>query len=107
VRRVANDWAPLGLRVRDLDGETIARLRLPTGISGVLVTEVDPAGPSRLANLRINHVVMEINRRPVQSTADYRAVVSTLAPGDVAALLVFDRASAQRVLCTVIADPTS
>jgi serine protease Do len=107
VRRVANDWAPLGLRVRDLDGETIARLRLPAGISGVLVTEVDPAGPSRLANLRINHVVMEINRRPVQSTADYRAVVSTLSPGDVAALLVFDRASAQRVLCTVIADPTS
>lgn len=107
VRRVANDWAPLGLRVRELDADTMSRLRLPAGLSGVLVTEVDAAGPSRLANLRINHVVMEINRRPVRSVDEYRAVVSALAPGDVAALLVFDRASAQRILCTVIADPAS
>lgn len=106
VRRVANAAAPLGLRVRDLDPETVARLRLPSGITGVLVTEVDPAGPSRLADLRINHVVMEINRRRVSSLADYGALVSALSPGDAAALLVFDRASGQRIICTVIADPT-
>lgn len=106
VRRTASAAAPLGLRVRDLDPATAARLRLPVGLAGVLVTEVDPAGPSRLADLRINHVVMEINRRRVSSLADYGAVVSALAPGDAAALLVFDRASGQRIICTVIADPT-
>lgn len=105
--RPASDWAPLGLRVRELDGDTVDRLRLPGDMTGVLVSEVDPAGPSRLANLRINQVVLEINRRPIGSLDDYHQVVSALPAGVPAALLVYDRASSQRVICIVIADPTS
>jgi serine protease Do len=101
------EWAPLGLRVRALDDEAVARLRLPADVEGVLVAEVDPAGPSQLANLRINHIILEINRRPVSSVDDYRRVVSSLQPGAAVALLVFDRATSQRILCTVIADPAS
>ncbi len=106
--RVSNaEWAPLGLRVRALDEEAVERLRLPADVAGVLVAEVDPAGPSRLANLRINQVILEINRRSVSSVDEYRAVVSSLAPGAAVALLVFDRAASQRIICTVIADPAS
>jgi serine protease Do len=104
--RPAADWAPLGLRVRELDAEAIERLRLPADVAGVLVSEVDPAGPSRLANLRINQVILEINRQPIASVDQYRAQVSALAAGAPVALLVFDRATNQRVICTVIADPT-
>lgn len=104
--RAAADWAPLGLRVRELDPEAVERLRLPTDMAGVLVSEVDPAGPSRLANLRINHVILEINRQPVTSVAAWRARVAALRAGAPVALLVFDRANNQRILCTVIADPT-
>jgi serine protease Do len=100
------DWAPLGLRVRDLDPSVVSRLRLPPDIAGVLVSEVDPAGPSRLANLRINQVILEINRRPVTSVDQYQAHVATIPAGAPVALLVFDRAAKQRVITTVIADPT-
>jgi S1-C subfamily serine protease len=71
------------------------------------VSEVDPAGPSRLANLRINHVLLEINRHPVASIEEYRARVAALPAGASVALLVYDRATSQRIICTVVADPTS
>ena len=103
--RPPTDWSPLGMRVRALDAEAIGRLRLPTDLAGVLVTDVDPAGPSRLANLRINHVILEVNRQPVPTVEAWQARVSALPAGAPAALLVFDRATNQRVLCAVIADP--
>jgi serine protease Do len=104
--RSAADWEPLGLRVRELDTDAVARLRLPADLAGVLVSEVDPAGPSRLANLRINQVILEVNRQPVTSVEQYRARASSLPAGAPVALLVFDRTTNQRVICTVIADPT-
>jgi serine protease Do len=104
--RASADWAPLGLRVRDLDPSAVDRLRLPSDIAGVLVSEVDPAGPSRLAHLRINQVILEINRHPVTSVGEYHARVSAIPAGTPVALLVFDRAANQRVITTVIADPT-
>jgi serine protease Do len=104
---VGPDLAPLGLSVRDLDASSAARLRIPDTIQGVLITNVDPAGPARLAGLRANHVVLEINRRRVTSVADYRAVVASLRPGEVAALLVYDHSSDQRVIATIVPDPQS
>lgn len=105
ARHPAGGWAPLGLRVRELDAAAIARLRLPRDLTGVLVSDVDPAGPARLANLRINHVIMQINRRSVSSIAEYDALVAGLPPAAPAALLVFDRATGQTLLCTVVVDP--
>jgi serine protease Do len=103
ARPAAQEEAPLGLRVRDLD-QVAAGLRIPPSIRGVLVTEVDPAGPARLAQVRGNHVIMEINRRPVRSVEEYRAVVATLRPGEVAALLVYDKTTHQRIICAVELD---
>ena len=90
--------------MRNLDDVTAEHLRIPAVIQGVLVTEVDPAGPARLAQVRGNHVILEVNRRPVRSEAEYRALVSALRPGDVAALLVYDRSTRQRVICSVVVD---
>lgn len=95
---------PLGIAVRNLDDVTAEHLRIPSIIQGVLVTEVDPAGPARLAQVRGNHVILEVNRQPVRSEAEYRALVSALRPGDVAALLVYDRSTRQRVICSVVLD---
>jgi S1-C subfamily serine protease len=73
-------------------------------IQGVLVTEIDLAGPARLAQVRGNQVILEVNRQPVRSVAEYRAAVANLLPGDTAALLVYDRATKQRVICPVVLD---
>jgi serine protease Do len=105
VRPAAQDATPLGIRVRDIDPAMAGRLRLPETLQGVLITDVDPAGPGRLGQLRTNQVIVEINRHRVPTVADYLAAVSTLRPGDAAAVLVYDRSTASRVICTVVADP--
>ena len=63
------------------------------------MSDVDPAGPARLAQLRTNHVILEINRRRITSVADYRAVVAGLQPGEAVALLIYDRRTSQRFIC--------
>ena len=101
------ELGPLGLAVKDLDQATLARLRLPSAIQGVLVTEVDPAGPARLARLRTGHVILEINRRRLTSVTDYRAAIAALRPNEVVAVLLYDQLSDQRLLATIVPDPSS
>jgi serine protease Do len=104
---VARDQGPLGIMVRDLDRATIMRQGLPEAIEGVIVVDVDPAGPARLARIRAGHVVLEINRRRVATAAEFLSLVGALKPGDVAALLVYDKMSDQRLITAIVADPPS
>ena len=105
VRPVVQNASPFGLNVRDLDTVAVERLHLPDMIQGVLVTDVDPAGPARLAQIRPNHVILEINRRRVATTAEYRVVVASLKAGEAVAVLIYDRSSGGRVICTLVPDP--
>jgi serine protease Do len=62
---------PLGLAVADLTPEAAARLGLPPGTRGALVTEVLPGGLAAEAGLRPGDVVLEVNRRPVRSAREF------------------------------------
>ncbi len=105
VRPAVNqDQAPLGLSVRDLDASMIRRLNIPDAMVGVLITDVDPAGPAHLARVRPGQVLLEINRRRVTSVADFRALVATLRPSDSVALFAYDRLSDRRVIYAVVLD---
>jgi serine protease Do len=101
---VGREQGPLGLTVRNLDAATLARQRLPDTIQGVIVVDIDPAGPARLARLRAGLVIMEINRRRVLSVADFQAAVAALGPGEVAAVLVYDHVADQRVITAIVPD---
>ena len=92
---------PLGLTVREIDRGVLGRPRVPPGIAGVLIARVDPTGPGFQALLRRGFVIMEINRQPVASVADYDRLVSAARPGDVMALYVYDPSLNQRSLVTV------
>jgi serine protease Do len=105
VRPAVNqDQAPLGLGVKDLDAATIRRLNLPEAMVGVLITDVDPAGPARLARIRPGQVLLEINRRRVTSASEYRAVVASLKPSDSVAVFAYDRLTDRRAIYAVILD---
>jgi serine protease Do len=95
----------LGLTVKDIDAATAGKLTLSDSVAGVLVTEVDPAGPARLAGMRTGHIVLEVNRRRVMSAAEFRAAIAGLRAGETAALFVYDRRSDQRSLYSVGVDP--
>jgi serine protease Do len=96
--------APLGLGVRDLDAETVARYRLPGGLRGALVARVEPMSPAFGAAIERGHVVLEINRQRVQNAEDYRRLTAGTRPGDVFTLYVYKPELDQRTLETVKVD---
>jgi serine protease Do len=89
VRPSSNVVMPLGLTVRDIDSATARRLRLPSGLNGVIVTRVDPLSSAYDAGLQRDHVVMEINRRPINSADAYNRLARAAHPGDVLAVYVY------------------
>jgi serine protease Do len=92
---------PLGLSVRELDRGFIGRLEVPDTVQGVIVARVDPTGAGFSAAIRRGFVIMEINRKPVRSVADYQRILAAAHPGDVLALYYYDPTLAQRALVTV------
>ena len=95
------EQAPLGMVVRDLDVATARRSGLPAGLVGVVVLRVDPASVAQVARVRRNMVILEINRRRVQSAAEYQRIIARAQPGEVLALYVYDPLSDQRSILTL------
>jgi serine protease Do len=95
---------PLGMGVRDLDRDTARRLRLPDGMSGVLVTRVDPLSAAWDAGIQRDYVVLEINRRQVTSADSYNRMAKAAHPGDVLALYVYVPGLDQRAIRAVRVD---
>lgn len=71
------DEAPLAsVNVQELTPDLARSLNVPSGVRGVVVTNVDdPSG-----ELRKGDVIEEVNQQPVSSVAEYRKVVGSLDP---------------------------
>mgnify|MGYP000621306870 CR=1 FL=1 len=91
----------LGLTVRDLDRFTAERLDLPKDMRGVLITRVEPLSSSFDADMQRGTVLLEINRRPITSTADYRRLARTARSGDILTLFVYSPDLDQRQVKTI------
>ena len=91
----------LGLSVRDIDRATIERLDLPRGMKGVLVTRVEPMSSSFDADVQRGSVLLEINRQPVASVAEFRRMARAARPGDILTLYVYAPEVDQRQLKTI------
>ena len=91
----------LGLSVRELDSEFVARAHLPGDIVGVIVSRVEPLSPAFDARIERGHLVLEINRRPVRTVREYQRILAEARPGDVLALQVYRPEILQRELHTL------
>lgn len=94
---------PLGLVIRDLDAAFVRRLEIPSSVHGVVVVRVDPAGPAFVPAMRRGFVIMEINRQPVQSVADFDRIAASAKTGEALAFYGYDPSVGQReiVMATV------
>ncbi len=104
ARRKADSDDPLGLAVRDLDKSSAVRLDIPKAFHGVLVTKVEPLGPSFDAGIERDALIMEINRQPIDTAGDYRRIARASHPGEVLALYMYYPDLDQRRLVTVRVD---
>ena len=92
---------PLGLTVRELDRSVTGRIEIPEGISGVVISRVDPTGAGFQALLRRGFVIMEINKRPMGSVGEYQRTVAAARPGEILVFYVYDPTLTQRSLIPV------
>ena len=65
----------LGVTVEPLTPEAAGRLGLGRGTRGVIVEDVDPAGPAAEAGIQPDDVILEVNHQPVTSSAELRAAL--------------------------------
>ena len=91
----------LGLTVRDLDRFTAERLDLPKAMRGVLITRVEPLSSSFDADVQRGTVLLEINRQPITSTAEYRRLARAARSGDILTLFVYSPDLDQRQVKTI------
>ena len=99
--RKADPDVLLGLTVRDLDRTTADRLELPKAMKGVLVTRVEPLSAAFDAEVQRGHVLLEINRQPVASVADFRRIARAAHPGDLLTFYVYEPDADLRKLKTI------
>jgi serine protease Do len=65
-----NQDALHGVTVADLDQQNRARLNIPAGVRGALITEVDPNSAAYQAGLRAGNVILQIGDKPVTDAQD-------------------------------------
>jgi Do/DeqQ family serine protease len=85
----------LGLSVRPVTPEDARELGLESR-KGLLVAEVDPAGPAALAGIQPGDVIEEVNRKPVADAAELRAAAKS--SGERPALVLVNRKGASLFL---------
>jgi serine protease Do len=93
-----NQSGKLGVTLEPMTSQTARRLGLDSDSEGMVVTDVDQNGPAAEAGINQGDVILEINRKPINSVAD---VTSALAgSGDRPVLLLISRRG-QTIFLTV------
>jgi len=77
-----------GMTLDNVTPQMARRLRLPSGQTGAVVTEVEPDGPAA-GRLRQGDVILSVNRRPVSSAADAARALQQVPSGRIAQILVW------------------
>ncbi|MBF0296128.1 MAG: DegQ family serine endoprotease [Magnetococcales bacterium] len=78
----------VGLAVQSLSAEIRNRFDISGDASGVVVSGVESNSAADHAGVRVGDLIMEINRKPVKSVADFNAVMAKLEPGHSLLLLL-------------------
>jgi serine protease Do len=78
----------LGLTVQTLTPELAENLGIERGVKGVVVTQVDPAGPAGEAGLRRGDVSLEVTRAPVKDASAYSKALHAAGKGKTVLFLV-------------------
>jgi len=67
----------VGLQVQEMTPELAKRFGLESP-AGVVVSQVDPDGSAEAAGIEAGDIVLEIDRKPIKSKADYDAAIRGL-----------------------------
>ncbi len=106
-RRLSPNLGPadLGLTVLEIDARNAHRFDVPAGMTGLLVQRVEPMSAAQEAGIDRGHIILEVNRQPIDSVAELRRVLEASRPGDALAVFVYVPDIDQKNIRTVRMDP--
>jgi serine protease Do len=78
-----------GLGLSDLDGNVRGQIQVPSEVHGAVVEQVQPGSSADDAGLQRGDVIVQVNRKDVQSAADVREALGNIPKGQDALLLVW------------------
>ena len=78
-----------GLQVEELTPDLAQQLNLPNGVTGVVVSQVDPNSDAAAAGIEQGDVIQEVNRRAVHNVEEYQAAAAGV--GNQPVLLLVNR----------------
>lgn len=84
------DRVRLGITVEPLTPDLAKQLGVRAGTQGVVVADVDPAGPAAEAGIQPGDLILEVNRQPVRSPAEVGAALQKSGSRPVLLLVVRD-----------------
>ncbi len=98
----AEEPAQFGLHIEDLTPDLAHKLEMGK-LTGVVVTEVEPASFAEDVGFTRGDVIIEVNHEAISSLADYRAQMAKLKPGEDVLFRIARRSDTDRVLTLYLA----
>jgi serine protease Do len=95
----------LGLTVIEIDAGNAHRFDVPQGMTGLLVQRVEPFSAAHDAGIDRGQIILEINREPVDSVAEFRRVLTGIRGGDAMAVFIYVPEIEQKNIRTVRMEP--
>jgi len=84
----------LGLAVSNLTADARQQINAPDHVHGVVVQSVRPASPAEDAGIQPGDVIMEVNRKPAESAAQFASEVHNNQGGKDLLLLIWSKGNA-------------
>jgi len=78
-----------GIGLADLSPEMRQQLQVPSDLHGAVIQRVLPGSPADNAGLQSGDVIVEVDRKPVQNSADVQKALSSIPKGQDALVLVW------------------
>jgi serine protease Do len=78
-----------GVGLSDMTPEMREQLQAPSDLHGAVIQQVQPGSPADNAGLQSGDVIVEVDRKPVQSAADVQKALSSVPQGQDALVLVW------------------
>jgi serine protease Do len=93
--------AGFGVSLRDITPTIARQLRLPAGMTGALITDVDQGSTAESAGLAQYDIILKVNGTSVSSAADASRLLQKIPSGGRAMLLVWKTRQNQELFLTI------
>ncbi|MDD9304957.1 MAG: Do family serine endopeptidase [Desulfobacter sp.] len=82
-----NSYDDFGFMFKELDNKTAQRLGFPTGLKGLVVSQINPGSLAERSGVRPGDLLVELNHKKINTPGDYAMVLGQIPKGDTAHLL--------------------